>query len=452
MENTATRALTRPERLGLLLLLVVLIAFGVYIEIHSAFLSRRMGDLGTYLQPAWAAATGRDLYDIVDENGWHYNYPPLYAILLIPLADPPHGHDAAGYVPYRVSVAVIYVLNIACLAVVVHLLAGAMERYAADRAFRQQPRFSRRWWALRVCPVLICLPAVAKTCMRGQVNVQVLVLLSAWIACFMAGRRRWAGAFLGLAACIKVIPIYLLVYPIWRRDGRGLTGCVLGLFVGLLAVPLAVFGPQRTLEQYQKYACVFFGPLLGLSDDRSRDNEILGMNATDCMGIKHALHNWRYPDVLNRPPQFDTSEELVHVGLGLLMMLAVLWPLRRRRPAGSWPVVHEIGALLLLMVICSPISHMHYFIFCLPLVMSLLVHEWEGGTTLYVSWPLAPSFAWFVVANTLPSVPGLEWMRDKCLPLLGALPLWTIGVVQLWRVPPIATVASPPKEEPAMAA
>jgi hypothetical protein len=433
MTNPATRPLLALEKGVLLLLLALVIAFGVVVEVRSAFLSRRMGDLGCYLRPAWGVLVGEDIYDLKDDNGWHYNYPPLYAILLIPLADPPPGHDTTGFVPYAVSVALIYVLNMACLAVAVHVLASALERRAADRAYRDQPRFCRRWWALRFWPVVICLAPIGHTAMRGQVNLQILALVSAWIACHLNGRRLWAGFLLAVAICIKVIPVYLLVYPLWRRDRRALTGSVVGLFAGLVAVPAAVLGPARAADEYRKYAQVFFGPLLNLSEDRSRHEELLGMNATDSMGIKEALHCWLNPDPLARPKDYHPAETCTYVGLGVLMTLAVLWPGRRLRPVSPWPVSHQMALLVVLMVLFSPISHVHYFTFCLPLVMSLLFRRWQCGTTLRTGWLPVLALTWFAAATSLPSLPVLQPIKDLRIPLLGVLPLWGLGVVELWR-------------------
>lgn len=452
MNQPATGRLTRLEAAALVLFVAALIGFGGLVEMRSAFLSRRMGDLGCYLRPAWAVLAGEDIYDVTDDNHWHYNYPPLYAILMIPLADPPAGAGPAPFVPYAVSVAVFYAFNLLCLAIAVHVLATALETTAADPAYRDQPRFCRRWWALRVWPTLICLPPIGHTCMRGQVNLQILALLCGWIACVIGGRRLLGGFLLAIAICIKVIPIYLLVYPLWRRERRTLAGCALGLLFGLALVPLLAFGPVRMADEYAKYAHVLFGPLLHVSDDTSRARELLAMNATDAMGIKHAIHNWRYLSPLTRPTEFSPAEEWTHRVLGVLMTLAVLWPARRSRRTEAARTTQEFALLLLLMVMLSPISHAHYYAFVLPLVMCFLFRQWQHQPTLHVPWALAVVFAWFAVASSVPAWPGLDEYRDLCVPLFGALPLWAIGVWQLWRGAGRAASVAPPAEAPRLAA
>jgi len=304
---------------------------------------------------------------------------------------------------------------------------------------------------LRAWPILVCLASIAHTAMRGQVNLQVLALFAGWVACSLNGRRRLGGFFLAIAVCIKVIPIYLLIYPLWRRDGRSLTGCAAGLFVGLVAVPLAVMGPTRTAQEYDQYGRVLFGPLLKLSDDISRENELLGMHATDSMGIKNAVHAWLYPDQYDRPTEYHGIETGLYLALGVLMTLAVLWRAGRARGAGGWATVHEVGALLILMVVFSPVSHVHYFTFCLPLVMSMLFRRWENATTLRIGWPLILALIWLLAACALPALPPLEMLKDMRLPLLGALPLWAIGVAELWGLR-WGTAAAGPNETPRLAA
>ena len=433
MADTATRPLSRTHRIALILLAGLLLAFGVLVLWRSALLTRRMGDLDCFLRPAWAALTGVGLYDLTTENNWHYSYPPLYAILMVPLADPPLDHDRTGYVPYPVSVLVIYLLNMACLFVAVHVLASALERQSLDPAVRSQPRFCRRWWALRVWPALICLVPILHSAMRGQVNLQILALLSVWIACSLGRWRMCGGVSLAGAACIKVIPIYLLVYPLWGRDARTLAGCAAGLFAGVVLVPVAFFGPTRAIDEYRRYGEVFLGPVLNLSANDSRQHELLGVDATDSMGVKHALHSWINRDPFHRPKEYHPAVTAAYGVLGVLMTLAVLWPARPGADSKPAPDGLVPGLLLLLMVFFSPTSHLHYFMFSIPLIMSLLLRHWQYRPTLRIGWPLGLTLLWFAVATGLPEVPDMWQLRDLRMPLLGALPLWAFGVTELWR-------------------
>src|SRR6266851_1412107 len=79
-------SLNRLQRTLLWLLASGFVLLILPIELRSAFLKRPMTDLQVYLRAAWAVRTGNDLYAITDENKWHYHYPAVFAILMVPLA------------------------------------------------------------------------------------------------------------------------------------------------------------------------------------------------------------------------------------------------------------------------------------------------------------------------------------------------------------------------------
>src|SRR5262245_4334656 len=180
------------ERRGLWLLLLLIVAFSGLVLYRSAYLSRRMGDLGVYLRAAWAVRSGADAYAVTDNNNWHYCYPPLLAILITPFADPPAGAawDGAA-LPFPATVLVWYALSLICLALGVHALAAALE--AAVFPDGPTVRFSRRWWWFRMASVLLCVVPIGHTLMRGQVNLFVLALLCGTLAALAHGRRLLAG-------------------------------------------------------------------------------------------------------------------------------------------------------------------------------------------------------------------------------------------------------------------
>ncbi len=176
----------RWEMRGVYVLIATVFAFAFAVEMRSAFMARRMTDLGVYLRAAWAVRSGENIYEVTDTNNWHYNYPPLFAILMMPLAEAPAGVDGAASLPFTVSVLVWYAFGIACLIVAVHVLATALERHSLKT---EVPTRSRRWWSLRLIPILACLIPVAHTLMRGQVNLLLLALFCIALAALIRGQH-----------------------------------------------------------------------------------------------------------------------------------------------------------------------------------------------------------------------------------------------------------------------
>jgi hypothetical protein len=423
---------TRWERCGLVLLLGVALAFAALVELRSVLLSRRMGDLGVFVRTAWAVRAGADIYQVSDDNRFHYHYPPLFAILLTPLADPPAGADRSWTVPYAVAVALWYLLSILCLALAVHWLASALEQASPDPAVRSQPRGCRRWWALRVVPVLVCLPPIGHTLMRGQVNLLLLLLLCGAAAAAVRGRHGLCGLWLAGAICLKVIPAFLLLFPLWRRNVRCLAGCGVGLVVGLWLVPMTVFGPAQTLRYYEEWAEVLVRPGLGAGDNQSRARELIEVTATDSQSFQAIIHNTLYPDAATRPRYVGPAVRLAHWLTGGVLTLLTL--LAARRWQGDAPgQVLFLGALMLIMILLSPVCHLHYFCLSVPVIMGLLAVAWEGNSTLALSRSLYLLVGVNVIANTLPQLGVFQRLRDDGLATYAAVLVWGTGVVVLWR-------------------
>ncbi len=167
---------------------------------------------------------------------------------MTPMADPPHAADRTGMPQFPVSVAIFYALSLLVIALAVHILACALERSSPDPAVRTQPRGCWRWWALRVLPVVACLPPIGHTLMRTAKPTYFLLLLLLWgdgggDPQPPYARRRLPG---GDGLFEDIPEAYLLLYPLGRRDWRAAAGWALGLFVGLLLVPALVLGPVRT--------------------------------------------------------------------------------------------------------------------------------------------------------------------------------------------------------------
>lgn len=464
--------LRRWHRLGLVALALAAVAFGVVVEVRSAFLRRPMTDLQVYLRAAWAVRAGENLYDVLDDNEWHYHYPPLLAIALTPLADAPRGAAplAAG-IPFAVSAALWYAFGVGCLYLSVHALAAALEATSGGPA---PPAGSRRWWTLRTLPALVCLPSIAATLVRGQVNLLLLALLCAMTAAALRGRSGRAGLWLAAAICLKLIPAFLLVYPLWRRDWRWLAGCAAGLVVGMGLIPAAVLGPARTVAYYREWTDVLIRPALGRGDDQSRAKELIEATATDSQSFVVLMHNtlhmrevllrgrpplsdgldqWLVWERITRPEQPDPPTRLAHWVLGGVLTGLTLLASGWRRPDPHRALL-GLGCLTLLMPLLSPVCHLHYFCLAVPLVTGLVWHAWDrpevGPTGSRVGLGLAVLLVVHAVGNTLPRLPGLDLLRDLGLATYVSMLLWLAATVVLvlrgLRARPAAVAPVRPEE------
>jgi hypothetical protein len=425
-----TRGWTRAWRRGGVLLALLVLLLGIGVERRLAFLPRRMGDLDVFLRTAWAVRAGQDIYQVVDANGWHYHYPPLFAILMTPLADAPPGADRTGMLPYPVSVAAWFTISIFCLVLAVLVLGRALLPTPPDSG--QQRMVNRRRALLCVLAVIACFPPIGLTLFVGQVNLLLLLLICGLAAAVLRGRRGEAGLWLAGAICLKLIPAFLLIYPVWRRDRRCLLGCGLGLVVGLGVVPAEVFGPARAWSYAREWTNVLILPGVGLGNDRSRADELIDVTATDSQSLLTIGHNLLHPDPATRPTRASAAVRGTTLLLGGLLTLLTLVAAGRRARSGPEEVL-VLGALVLVMLFVSPVCHRHYFCLAVPVVMGLVVasRTWqeEGRLDRTLSW----LFAVNVIANALPLINGLEMLRDMGLPLAAALLLWVWSVHILWR-------------------
>ncbi len=387
--NFATASLGRWERWHLWSMLGLVVLFGVLVEIRSAYVDRRMSDLTVFMRAGWAVRSGENLYQVSDEgNGWYYVYPPLFAILMTPLAESPPGHDRSWMVPYPLAVAIWYSLNVLILAWGVHHLAKAFEETSDDPDVRDQPIGCRRWWALRVVPTYGCLLAIGSSLSHAQTNLILLAMLCAMAAAVLRGRSWLAGLWMAGPVCFKVFPAFLVIYPLWRRDWRCLGGFAAGLLLGLALIPGAVFGPEKTIAYYKEFADLVLMPGVGEGKNEGRRATLTAITATDTQSFMAMMHNAIHMGSDQKPDDPAPGVRLAHWGLGgLLTLVACLcagWR-KKERPVGE---VLFLGMLCMLMMWLSPVCHLSYFSWLLPAIMALLALQWEHRPTLAlgVAW------------------------------------------------------------------
>lgn len=412
----------RIARWSALLLTAAIVVFGAVTLVRSTSQNVRKTDLTVFLRAAWAVQQGEDIYQVTDEHGWHYHYPPLLAAALTPLAQPPADVDAKPLIPFGTVVVIWYLAGVALVAASSPWLAARIGCDAVHRNGRY-----RRW--ILHAPIWVLLVTLGSSLGRGQVNELVLILLTGMVVAAVSGSRGLAGVFLAGAACIKVIPIYLAVYPLWKRDWRWLSGTAVGLVIGLVVVPAAIVGPARTWQLNGEWVRQIMQPAFSDGAASDRGGELLSMIGTDNNSFQGVIHGIRHLDRTTRPGTADFSTQVTHLFLAAVFTIITLVAGSRSNLKEPQREALVITGLFVPMLLSSPVCHLHYFVLLMPLIVALIAAHLVNGQRVRPA--LAGTLVVVFFTQLLPRLPGLEIARDVGIAALGAVLLWMAAIIEL---------------------
>jgi hypothetical protein len=227
-----------------LILIFVLLALPLYVNRGiSASLDHARGtgtvggiDFKAYYIAADMLRARKDFYDAelqtqevlargLPLNDSFYIYPPLLAISFLPLTA----------LSMQTAAQLWFFINLSLYGLSLILIVRALE---LDRLTRMLPLL----WILA-----FLFPPALLTLHKGQVNILILFLLAMTYWLYRKRLQTIAGLALGLAVMIKIIPICLLAYFLWKRRYT-LSLAAVGTIVVISILGLMVVGltPHKT--------------------------------------------------------------------------------------------------------------------------------------------------------------------------------------------------------------
>jgi hypothetical protein len=432
-----TRRVPTPDRAERIAIAGILLAVVVYLPvvIYRAGV-RGFGDVQVFFRAGWAVWTGFPLYQVTDNHGWSYHYPPTFALVMGPFANPLPGHPQPWWaLPLPAAVGVWYVLSAIAAFAAVHVWARALERHAGGT-------FSDRgWWALRLGPLLALLLYLGTRFARGQPTAILILLVCGFLV--LAAERKPAGAAWTLSAAIaaKIFPAVFVLIPFLRRDGRmfvhGILACVILLFV----LPAIFLGIGPTVDLYRT---LWTDRLAGIADSEvaARIQGELSPWSDDMVAIGPMLARTfaaPAPDAPFALPHWAWIAQIVF-DAAIVVILAVLgyrrfWWWSGHQPPAAYAILFAGALLLAVLPAMLPVAQPHYWAQAMPLAAVLTVEHWrrsgrEEPSRLLAAWSV---LAWLAFLATQLSL----WtpLRHHGPTTLVMLALVAAGFVAFARLP-----------------
>jgi hypothetical protein len=216
----------------------------------------------------------------------------------------------------------------------------------------------------------------------GQPNL-VLLALMLWGFWLLQHDRPWSsGSLFALATAIKVFPLAVLPYLVWRRQWASAASMAIFLVIFLIVVPTPIRGFQHNLSELKTW----YQGMVGSSSEAGfgkRDDQNWSWMNQSVISLTHRLTrpiNYNQDDPNKRPAymnlldlDFKTANWIV-VGVSLVIgfgFIIVMPPGGRRTPRSD---AEELGILFCLMTVASPLARQYYFIW-LFFPLTVLIHR-----------------------------------------------------------------------------
>ncbi|HUJ72179.1 MAG TPA: glycosyltransferase family 87 protein [Verrucomicrobiae bacterium] len=292
-----------------------------------------------------AVLNGTDIYDAHNIRGWYYIYPPLFAVLMVPFA----------LLPTFWASLVWYVLSVILVAWTVWMCVSLVK---TGLNFEGDP------FVLYVIPPLLVLFPLMSALARGQTTPVLLWLSTAGLFYAWKGQDWRGGVCFAGGILLKVFPVVLLAYFVWRKRWRFVAATLTSIVIGALIVPAAVYGWQRNVDYLKEWVSKVGKPAAEMESKRM-DNPLY-----EQLLSTERTRNQSFEAVLARVFRADVARP-VAIGLGLAMAAAMLWVDWRTHGKGDMPL-QSAGVLWMLLII--PISWAHYFmLLLLPLTVLVMM-------------------------------------------------------------------------------
>lgn len=297
-------------------LLVVALVAGVVCGVRA--LSGGFIDLAVYRFGGVAVLDGTLYTQGTPGSGLPFTYPPFAALLMVPVA----------WVPFALAVAAWTIASVFVLGLVV------------DRHLRIGTADPGRVALATVTAGSIALEPVWQSLSFGQVNLFLLALV---VFDLLRPDRRWAGWMIGVAAGLKLTPLLFLVFLLmigrYRAARTGALAFLATVGVGFALAPGASW--------------TYWSSLLW---DAGRVGGIAYSGNQSVMGVLYRLAG-------DRPSTAVWFLVAGALALAVLVVAALAW--RRGH--------HElaVATAALAMLLASPISWSHHWVWAVPLVLAL---------------------------------------------------------------------------------
>ena len=216
----------------------------------------------------------------------------------------------------------------------------------------------------------------------GQPNLVLLAMMLYGFWLLQHARPWMAGGMFALATAIKVFPVAVLPYLVWRRQWAAVAATGVFLVVFLFVVPAPVRGFQHNIAELKSW----YQGMIASSSEKGfgqRDEQNWSWVNQSIIAVTHRLTrpiNYNQEDPAKPPRTMNVVDISYQAANAIVLVISLLiglgyiavMPRYSRRTIRS--DAEEIGILFCLMTVASPLARQYYFMW-LFFPFTVLIHR-----------------------------------------------------------------------------
>jgi alpha-1,2-mannosyltransferase len=376
---------------------------------------RRPGDFAGYVLVGNLVVSGQDIYR--DSPPGLNTWPPLFSLLCVPLA------VLARPTPYLAR-GVWLALNFALLWVTLK----GLVRLVYHAELRLQPATACLSLATPevLLPLLLCYRFILGNFDHLQVNIVIFACAVAGLYWHARGHDLRAGALLGLAAALKIMPVLFVPYFVYRRRFR-IAAATAVATAALSLFPMLIYGWQRFLDYVGAWR-----QALAVGWGVGKMNQSVYAMLDRFIG--HRIRPGHTPVLDVLPDSGDRFVQVVMVAVLAGVAAVACWSFRGREPADSPASLAEYSVIFIVSALFGPLAWKAYLVVllcpCMLLVALLRRGHLGSGERRGI---LAALGIYFVLSGlTTPGLLGTQLAGTLEMLSVTTVATLTLLLVVLW--------------------
>lgn len=330
---------------------------GIAVLVYLLIAANRQGDLFIYESGSSDIFAGKDAYLISYVDGFHYYYSTLFAILIYPFL----------FLPVYLGALLWLGLNAFLLYRIVILI---------SRYFNLSILTQKECLFFFICSFLFGLRFILSNFHNQQITIFILYLILEGLRFIFSGNKLAGAVLIALGINIKLLPIILLPYLIYRREFKA-SFFVLVFYIAMLFLPGFILGFAQNNMLISSWWKLInpFNTIHNLDVDERSFHSLSTLLATllvETVPDKFALHI--------RRNIMDISYEHLVLVLNITRLILIsfaLYFIRTKPFVTNNSTMHrfvEISYLLLLVPLVFPHQQDYAFLFAMPAVSFIIYY------------------------------------------------------------------------------